>query len=373
MPANMRPLEPVSPPTHPWIIDNLIPTCQIVFLDGVSGVGKSMFCAHLASSFSGVEGRESSHRILYISSKRQLAERDDHLRKQQANLGMLVEAPFDIEKPAFGMPEPLIPFKLLDHIRAQVEEQPTFFVILDDLEELLAPAGPIDQAMMENFWNELQDMANLYLTTFVIPRRHGLHESRNYGTYTRTGNDAARFILTMQYHPWDPRQRVVTVARNLRGPAGIQWHYQFDTEGKLVATRVEPHQEVNPSNKLRTWTPDLQQARDDNSFAVMIAEHMNGQPATKADLLEHAKSKGYSANQFKNAMSRLKLPRLQRGTTQLYSPTFEMLRMTHGLPLRDIANRPRSAEPALPQEPARTTPPTAVSPLSSTKQQSSAA
>ncbi|MFO0813159.1 MAG: AAA family ATPase [Gemmatales bacterium] len=365
MPVTMRPLTPAVPPAHPWIVENLLPAAEVVFLDGVSGVGKSIFCAHLASSFSGVEGRDSLHRILYISSKRQAEERDDHLRKQRGNLGIMVEAPFITEKSSFGMPEPMVPLRLLDHIRDQLNAQLVLFVIIDDLEELLAPAGPIELAMYENFWSELQEMARSFHTTFIIPRRRGLHEHRNYGLYTRTGNDAARLILAMQYHPHDPNQRVVTVAKNLRGPAAIQWLLQFDAGGRLFARKAEAHQVVNPSNTLRTWTPDISEARDDISFMTMLVEKTNGQPATKETLLEHAREAGYSENRFRHAMSRLKLRQTRQGNTHLYHPNCEMLNI-----LRAIQRQPQEDQAS---NTARTPPPHDVSRPAHTRATSAAA
>lgn len=325
MPANMRPIEPVEPQTHRWIIPNLLPVRELVFVDGVPGVGKSIFCASTAASMSGVPGRDSPMRILYITSNRQAAERDDHLRTQDANLGLMVEAPFVQENADWDTQNPMVVFHFIEHVREQLKVQPTLFVIIDDLEELLENAGIIEERMYRRLWSELQAMAQEYCTTFIIPRRHGLHENRNYGLYTKTGNDMSRFILTMQYHPCDPRQRVITVARHLRGPAGIQWLFHFEPSGMMRAIRAESHQEVQPGNKLRTWTPDTRETHDDASFMEMLNDKMQGKPMTRAELLEHALSQGYSATRFRAHMSRLKLNQVRDGNTRRYQPNYEML------------------------------------------------
>ena len=325
MPANLRPLQPVAAPVVPWIVPNLMPTCDVVFVDGVSGVGKSMFCAHFAAAYAGEPELISKHRILYITSKNQADERDSHLRQQRTNLDMLLEAPFESLPNLDGTPDPMLVFNFIDHIRDQLKSQAALFVIIDDLEELLEPAGPIDPMMMKRLWIELKSMASHYGTTFIIPRRHGLHENRSYGVYTKTGNDAIRFILTVQYHPFDPSQRVVTVAKNLRGPAGVQWLFQFDETGHLFGTRAEPHLEVQPSNKHRTWAPDHRETRNDSSFMETICDKFEGKPVTRDQMLEHAKEQGYSATQFRQHLSRLKLKKTRQGNTHLYQPNYAML------------------------------------------------
>lgn len=316
MPVPLRPHQPVA---NPWLLVNLLPANELVFLDGGTGVGKSVLLAHWVSDFSTSPQRPADRKILYFSTPLQREERDHHLHTQQASLEGVVESIFDTSR--FDcLTKYQIPFHFMVFIQEQLASQPAHCVIIDDPEELFTQAGAVEPDMVEHFWMALRQLDYEHNTTIIVPRRHGLNENRAYGLYTRSGTNHCRFILTLQYHQFDASKRVLMVAKHLHGPTGVQYHMAFESAGMVTVREVEPHQYVKPCRTQQTWQPDPTIERDDNEILEAAETYMNGKAVPKQELMDHIVSLGYSKRSFRAVMSRAKLPELRNGKVWYFGP-----------------------------------------------------
>ncbi len=68
---SLAPAEPVK--VQRWLISNLIPRGELVLLDGISGVGKSLMSAMLANYFTHDRDKKDDKPVLVLTSPQQRA------------------------------------------------------------------------------------------------------------------------------------------------------------------------------------------------------------------------------------------------------------------------------------------------------------
>lgn len=319
--ATFSPLYPEEPLTQGWLIDGLMPQGQLVLLDGAPGVGKSMLAAHLAASLP----NPSKRKILYITSDDQYDLRGLHLTAQQADHELIHEAEFTPPSSAGLENLPCIIKRFIAFLREHIQAEPHLLVIIDDLEELLQPHDCITSEQYRTLWNELRRLAEGCKCTLLIPRRQGLNETRQYGPYTRLGSEAARYILTMHWHPVHPNQRILSVAKNQTGPMGAQWHLHFATEGVIQLRKAAVHEHVRPAKSPQTWQPDTHHTQEMEAILDVVEQKMQGRPVPKQELLQHVTANGYSQRAFFRTMEYAKLPSCREGTVWCYAPSPTMM------------------------------------------------
>lgn len=320
MSSEMMPVIPVAQKRQ-WLIPGLLPLGEVVLLDGATGVGKSIFSAHLVAAVADRIEEPAGRKILYISSDDQLEVRDHFLLAQEAHTDQVFEAFYD---PPAGMqsmePRPSHVSHLCHYIREQLKAFQPQLVVIDALEELLAGNGPTEAEDWQAFWRELHCLARRHRCTLIIPRRQGLHEPRQYGSFTKTGTEMARFILTMHWHPVYPRQRILSIARDTFGCIGEQYHLTFDPTGRLSCRQVAIHEHVRPAKSPQTWQPDLDHLHEHRQIAEEIDKLMSNQPTSSSELKAAMKEQGYSGRALQRTLSMMKLECRNVQGTWMYLP-----------------------------------------------------
>lgn len=307
-----------------WLYPNLFPKGTVVLLDGASGVGKSMFCAHLASKFSNTFQGPKQPLTLYVSSGDQMIARDRHLSSQHCNPDYIGQAHYS--EAFLNDPTDKHPIsKFRDFLIDAAKESNCMVIVLDDFE---AMANLINKALPKeehgNWWQALEAVAYITRCTIIVPRRHGLNLARHYGTFNRVGTEEAQFILTMHWHPHDPNKRVLSIAKNMHGPMGLQWHLHFDEEGKTSLHEMQRHQHVRPSKCPQTWQADPGLVQCLNRIVDDITTYMDGNEKPIQEVKAHLKECGHSERAATKAIGQMGIQHSKVGTTWVYLPTERM-------------------------------------------------
>jgi hypothetical protein len=338
--------DPIASSHRPrWFIEHHLPENELVLLDGQSGVGKSLYLACLTSMLTkGQHLLNEPVKVLYLTTPDQGELFQQHHQPQQADESQVVELSFyDIA------PNARLITDYLGAILRMLKEEKPRVLILDSVEEELANVKneddkpPTIQEWSE-FWYKLQGMAKFHRCTIIVPRQHGLHQSRSYGGFTKTGTTIARCILTMHYHPVNPRKRVITAAKNQRGLAGGQLHMLIEEDGVATLQQLHAHEHVKPSSRAATWQMDTEISGEDNEVIEFVQEQMVGKPIAKNDLCKRV-CEQFTVRAYRRVMSKMKLPTSRDATTQVW----------YWLPTKMMEEQPprahRSAQvPQLPQE-----------------------
>ena len=208
MPCTLQLEQP--PAEQAWLIPDLLPQGELVLLDGPSGVGKSCLAAALAAGFSHKPHDGQGVGILYLPSPLQRGSIITFLNRQQPKFDLIHEVKYHNGTNADPEQSQLVPFAFcLENI---VKEHKPKLVVIDSLEEFLSNSAPSDARAWNELWTKLLNLAHECSCTILIPRKHGLHENRQYGPITRIGSEVAQFILTMHYHP-------LSIPRNASSPS----------------------------------------------------------------------------------------------------------------------------------------------------------
>ncbi|MFT3880566.1 MAG: AAA family ATPase [Gemmatales bacterium] len=313
---SLVPTQPLFP--RKWLLRDLLPVAELVLLDGASGVGKSILATSLAAIFSHTAELPQPGSILYLSSPQQQALTTEFLKQQLPNYDTMRGLHYQPESVTEGEPVSNAP-NLLAFIEASIKEHKPLLLVIDSLEELLELGAEPDNKMLFDFWNGLRNLAHELFCTILIPRRNGLHENRQYGPFTRYGSDVARFGLTLHWHPINPAQRIMTIAKNQRGPVGQQFKINIDTDGHVAPFPAQPFEHARPSRSPATWVPNQDHIVEEDRRIIQAAEDMlQGGTLPKYELHNFLTRNGYTKSAVHRAMNRAKFPTIMLGEDSAY-------------------------------------------------------
>lgn len=335
-------LEPAAPvPPREWLAYSLVPVGELVLLDGPSGAGKSLLAAYLAAGLSHTRHAKSPASVLVLSSPDQKELFAEHLAFQKPEYKHIRAIQYEPDPDA-----PIPSVHLLSFIESNiVEHQPKLFII-DSLEELLQQDANVDLRALADFWHSLRELAQKHRCTILVPRRNGMHENRQYGPFTRYGSDTARFALTLLLHPINPAIRVITVAKDLRGPIGEQIHLHIMESRLAVMACTDPHQHVRPARAVSTWQPRPLHDHEDHEIITLVEKFMHGEPKPQSEIRNYI-LKGYSANAYARAMAKSKCQEMLINGQMYCFPTQQMLYRFEHLP-QDQPDQPFQETPSEP-------------------------
>ncbi len=308
----MNKTNPIAKPkARRWYLEHHLPCNELVLLDGIPGVGKSLYLARITKWLTDdIPELKPSVPVLLITSPRQeelLAEQQESQWPSTEHFQHLSFS--DITTSATS---------LADYLAALVttlEVHKPQVMILDSLEDLLADFTQADGKAptpkeFTCFWSELAELAKSQSCTIIVTRQHGMHQSRSYGTFTKTGSAIARFILTMHYHPIDARKRVLTTIKNQFGLAGQQVHLSISNTGEAYIKLPHQHEHVRPSKSPATWMSDPSVSSEDSEIIELVTSIIGDEPTPK-DGLKEAVTTMYSNRAYHRVMSRMKLPTIR--------------------------------------------------------------
>ncbi|MFT3879521.1 MAG: AAA family ATPase [Gemmatales bacterium] len=316
------------PHERDWLIPGLLPRGEIVFLDGLIGIGKSCLIAACVSTLSHSPILKDNETILYITSPRQRELIKTFLHRQQPNYDKLRNVEFTMDS-SVSLEQVSRSSLLLEFLISEGQNHHPAMIVLDSFEELVGKDSRLNAEDWTLFWETLQQMAATFHCTILIPRRHGYHENRQYGHDVRVGSEVTRFALAMQFHPTDPLKRIITVAKNQTGPIGGQTLAQF-IGNKMEITGLEAPEHVRPSRNVTTWQNNDAHKKQENAEIMEAVDCcMGGHPMLKKMVKEFVMRNGFSERAYDRAMAEAKLPIKKFGDEWAYLPNEAMLQR-HG-------------------------------------------
>ena len=330
------------PREQTWHIPDLIPSGELVLLDGATGVGKSAFLAHLAANLTRQVTDGTRQRVLYITSLMQHEDRIAHLTRE----GAVMENLLEVEIPPNSVKDGFFLTEFYLFLEAAIREHQPSVVIIDQLEELVSRGDAPPLAHWQMFYKTLRLLVYKERCTVIIPRLHGTHEGRHYGHGAKVGTEFAKHIVALHWHPHDANQRVLTLSKRTQGKMGQQWHLRFDNDGRISLREAELHEHVRPAKSPQTWTPDPEHVIATRQIMEKVEEKMQGQPILLEELQEHIVKQGFTKTEYLYVMSRAKLPRARQGKDWYYQPTLEMATKQYVLTQEARAAAPELAHAA---------------------------
>jgi hypothetical protein len=288
-----------NPHSRRWIIQDQLPGGELVTLDGLTGVGKSNTAAYYAATLSRSMVVDHPTAVLYLSSSSTIESRNYHLTIHQANLSHIRHIDFMrfLETLSEG---DKVGSKFCDFIQAVLLEHKPLLMIIDSIEEMLNPYQ-LTTEEAEALFHLLREFARLSGCTLLFPRRCGMHE-RHYSTLGRAGTNVGEFIMTLHWHPIHADRRVITIAKNIRGPMGDQWHQRYLPDGQFVAQLMEPHQHVRPAKSPATWKADPAVKNKFHEIIAILKDKMEKEKITAvAELQKIVLEMGYKEHEFRTA------------------------------------------------------------------------
>jgi len=316
--SQVTPVAPITPrPERRWIINQFLPQGELVLLDGATGVGKSSVCANIAAYASRLCSMGPLGPVLYISSEDQVDLREFHLSINDPDVSHIVQAHFE---PEGTRDRNELVNKLKLFIADMMKEHQPRLVIIDNVESLLGDPEKADLFHATRFWQFLRKMCQLTGITILATRLRGIHETRTYGHFVRQGTQAADYIMTLHWHPILPEKRVLTIARNLRGPVGDQWHLRYFPDGRYLPMLCSPQEHVRPAKSLQTWQSDDALQHQQSEIIDKIREKVGDTMMPAAELQEYiVKTLGYSERMYHKALGKLRYERLRQGNFWFYA------------------------------------------------------
>jgi hypothetical protein len=316
----VKPIEPIHF-DQKWFYPQLLPQACVVLLDGATGVGKSMLCAHLATQFSEHFQQEKRANTIFVSATGQEISRNRHLGHLKCDTRFIGQGDF-LDMFQFSKQcgeDPQACFRA--YLDALITEEQPLVLVIDDLEGMIGDFNEhLHKDLHVQWWGILGEMAIKHRITIIVTRKNGMNLARHYGSFNRAGTEFCDFILTMHWHPYDPNKRVISVAKNRHGPLGGQWHLNLDG-GKPVLQFMERHEHVRPSKCPQTWVGDPGMVNEIGVAVEEIREFMNGEGKPTTALKAHMKEKDYSDRTVRNATARMGLQLVQNGRNWYYLPT----------------------------------------------------
>ncbi len=307
--------------TRHWIIKGHLPIGELVLLDGLTGAGKSSTAGHYASYVSKQYLDDHSPAVLYVSSGNQAVSRDFHLGINDANRQNIREVNLDSLQQLPADASLIDEFVKL--IEGQIREHQPLLVVIDSIEELMARVKKMTDADARYLFVMLRGFARENACTILVPRTSGMHE-RHYSTLGRAGTAISEFILTLHWHPTVAERRILTLAKNIRGPMGTQWQHRYLPNGRYMCFDMEPHQHVKPSRSPATWKGDPAIQFQLDELIDFIRHLMNDQKMTNSkELKSFLYSQGFSQHDVRDALSRMKLDNIRIEGTYHYITSLE--------------------------------------------------
>lgn len=289
-----------------WIIPGQLPAGELVFLDGFTGVGKSSAAAHYASFLSKSMIEEHPTAVLYLTSYLQSNSRNYHLSLNEANLARIKDVDYETIIKANTSDKTYV-YKFIEVVVNQIKEHEPLLVVIDSMEEILTDSCNYTETDLRTLFMLLQHVARASGCTVLIPRTAGMHE-RHYSILGRAGTSIAEYIMTLHWHPVHADRRVLTVAKNIKGPMGDQWHHRYFNNGRFMPMYMEPHQHVKPARSPQTWKNDPAVFHRLDELIDLIRHVMTVEKITGSqELKDHIIKLGYKEYQFRQATSRMGL------------------------------------------------------------------
>ncbi|MFO0812653.1 MAG: AAA family ATPase [Gemmatales bacterium] len=316
----VQPIQPIHF-DQKWFYPQLLPQSCVILLDGATGVGKSMLCAHLATQFSHHFQEEKRAATLFVSAMEQEISRNRHLAHLKCDTRFVGQGNFlDMFNFSKECGEDFQAcFRA--YLDTLISEEKPLVLVIDDIEEMIGSLNQhISKDSQGRWWAILGEMAIKHRITIIVTRRNGMNAARHYGTFNRAGTEFCDFILTMHWHPYDPNKRVISIAKNRYGELGNQWHLNLDG-GKPQLQFVERHEHVRPSKCPQTWVSDPGMVQEMSLAVEEIREFMHGEGTVTTALKEHMKKKNYSERTVRQATARMGLRLVRQGQQWWYLPT----------------------------------------------------
>lgn len=286
-----------------WLIEPILPTRDVILLDGAAGCGKTMTLATFASCLS----HKPDQKIIFISSPEQKLARATFLKSQARDYTRLGSVEFSPSLPSLDGKRPLH-LTFLNFVTDTIVEHSPTCLMIDGLDEMLSPGDEADAKLSREFWTSLRELAAQSNCSIIVSRSSGMHESRNYGAFTKAGTDLARFILTLHWHPEAMDKRLVCVAKHQFGPIGRQTIIQFDGKRALLCCMPDMEDYVKPAKSPQCKTLAQTLGKDtplskEEAHLIGKMEEMKSKGASDIQIYQILDADGYARTRVQRLMN----------------------------------------------------------------------
>jgi hypothetical protein len=308
------PPEPVR-----WLIEGLLPHGDLALLDGPSGVGKSLLAAAFAAEVTRTPFAQpkDAPRVIWFGDVTSFNQ-DAYpaLHRHRFEEGFLIHAPIhrlDVERQASVQ----LMWEFIAHVEAICKQFTPRLLVLDGVEDLLSFLADLKPVEVRRFYRNLRVVADNHGACILILRNSGLHQPSR---LSRLGSELTPCNLVLAWHPHDPTRRVLTVAKNKRGPVGDQYHILLDEHGLATREKLTPDNHVRPGHgpAPTTWTKKKPGPTSlAPQAAARLAELLTTPHAAK-DVREQLLAEGFCKYTIRTAVQLTKLKAYKQGKDWWY-------------------------------------------------------
>lgn len=288
---NEQHLATIPASVNAWLLPGLLPEGGLAFLQGASGVGKSLFAASLAAAvhqkMAVLDPEGNDQYVLWLThpdsarlhahylrqagvatAQQQLHLVDDALVQQYGN-----QAPED-----FG------------HLLYDIAGCGTRLVIIDHLDHLCPAFLAMDSFIQMNFLRNLERIASHHRLAILF-----LHHPKKTHPLFALTNPFNRFALQLSWHPHTTRCRLLTIIKNQFGPTGTQFLLDISDEGKVTWKQLQEDQRIVCANSVKP------SGRVKLDQLVQTLRAMIHEPQRACQVKQSLKDAGYSDRLIRSA------------------------------------------------------------------------
>ncbi len=294
-----------------WAVPELLPVGKLVFLEGPTGVGKSIIMARLAALLDGFYRSQhpefTDQYVLWLTHSDEAAYHSRYLKRQgfpSAQPCVHVVDPAVLQEYGDEAPEDLYAW-----INCTASSTGTQLVVIDSLEDICPVLFKQSVEQQQQFLRDLAESAERLGYTIVI-----LHQPQRNTPFYQLSNPMNRFALRLTWHPQERNSRLLTIVKNQFGPANVQFQFIFDGEG-IIDWHKTADNEQEISGHANRRGPESHVEEICSKLPELLTE-----PILVADLKAQLRNEGFTDRSIRVALKTTQVRSVKIGKQWWYQP-----------------------------------------------------
>lgn len=283
-----------------WFLPNLLPKGKLVFLQGPTGVGKSIVAAHLATLVDQQLNPETPDKVIWLTHPENAATHARYLAQQQANrislhvIDPVLIASYGNEAPTDFQCSLLYDTSFADGV----------LVVVDSLEDLCPAFFQLDLEAQQSLLREFEEHAEKFGITYLF-----LHQDKRSQRIFQLSNRLNRFTLEVKHH--GQNTRLLNIIKSQFGPSNLTHVLEFNETGELSICELTADEPMPQSRK----------KPGPASSAAVIVQKLSTlltEPALVCEVRQVLQSEGYTPNAIRQALKQSKVATVKKGKDWWY-------------------------------------------------------